>query len=183
MINLPAIRWYVPYLSVVAMILLSLVACQSQGKDSPDIERITVEDLSKRPPIGRLGKPLGTLVTIEGVYVLEPDGKSDPRRAMTKEAWRRFRIETVDGKRLPKPVDYEIVRDRLIRKMKPRNGERFKLLGFESGHFYGAPEEAEDLLTDTIARRNPVPFRFETVFQAVKDEIKNISERDAYERQ
>lgn len=141
----------------------------------------SIELLGEQPPLGRLGKPLGTLVVIEGSYRLEPEGKIGGP-VVTKTPWRRLRIEKVDGTVLPLAVEFEIDHSLLIEKLQPTHGERFRLRGYETGGFVGFPKAAEGLLTDTVGRAYG-RFTFHSSFYALRDEVTGISEKDAFSRQ
>ena len=85
-------------------------------------------------PMGRLGQPLGTYLTIEGVRMEE--GKVGTRTLL---------VDTVHGKKLSSPIGVwvENAKDPGLPK-----GEKCIIRGYESGEMIGLPEavaEAENM--------------------------------------
>ena len=98
----------------------------------PQIVLITVSQLQQQPPIGLIGKPLGSRVIVEGVV----------GRAMMANP---FSIARVDNKALPQPVLLDI---RGIKPLKP--GIRYKFEGYETGEFSGVPGWAASIQDQCI---------------------------------
>lgn len=159
----------------VSLLVLLCSVCRAEYQLS---KVCSIEQLSEKPPVGRLGQPLGTVIVIEGTYRLEPDGEIGGF-IVTKTPWRRLRVDKVNGTELSAAVEFEIDHDLLIQKLDPKHGEPFRLRGFETGGFVGYPEEAEGLLTDTVARAYG-RMAFHSSFYALRDEVTGVSEKDAF---
>jgi hypothetical protein len=96
---------------------------------------ITVDQLGRRKVTGKLGHPLGAIVTIEGqaaddTYTRE---KADAGRTL-------LRIESVNGKQLRREVVFPFVVIETVSIATPSVGTRFKFVGFETGEFIGMPD-------------------------------------------
>src|SRR5258708_5073756 len=100
-------------------------------------DTIHVSTLSRAKVIGELGRPLGEIVTIEGIASDAADTrkKSDMGAVL-------LRIRTVNGK----PLKSEIVLHFLPFQDAPINapsaGAEFKYIGYETGEYDGVPEKA-----------------------------------------
>jgi hypothetical protein len=120
---------------------------------------IRVSDLSGLNVIGTLGKPLGTVVTVEGVVA--PD---DERRLKSDEGETLLKISKVTGE----PLHHEVILHfRLLSFVSieiPKPGDHFKLVGYETGGFTGIPAEA----FKHIPQATTTGYQFEVHFQALK---------------
>jgi hypothetical protein len=116
-------RWMVGKAGVVAVVL---AAVGMMGADAPRArQRITFEELnSQYQLIGDLGKPMGTYMTLEGIY----------REGMP--FW--MEVDTLDGKKLEKPMRV-VIKD-LDVKFKDK---RVVVRGFESCGIEGRPMDPE----------------------------------------
>jgi hypothetical protein len=81
-------------------------------------------------PVGLLGRPLGEYLTIEGT-------RYEPKPAVMVDTSRTLLVDTVNGKKLSKPVPIYIATVRLL----PKEG-RCVFKGYESGRMGGTPPAA-----------------------------------------
>jgi hypothetical protein len=99
--------------------------------------------------VGRLGSPLGTIITIEGTRVVG-DGKYHLRV---------LKVDHVNGDELPTPVEIDLIffsdsirnltptgnpiksSDPILEISEPRVGDRVMYKGYEDGLMVGVPEE------------------------------------------
>ena len=81
-------------------------------------------------PLGLLGRPLGEYLTIEGV-------RYEPKPALMLDTSRTLLVDTVNGKKLPKPIQVHVATVRVL----PQEG-RCVLKGYESGRMRGTPPAA-----------------------------------------
>jgi hypothetical protein len=113
------------------------------GKTSADqppepAKPIPASDLHNRPVIGRLDRPLGTIVVVEGVVA---DGSYT--KAKGDEGQTLLRVRAVNGKRLAEEQVFYFGA-LLERPEKPRVGTTFNYSGYETGGFVGLPTKAFD---------------------------------------
>jgi hypothetical protein len=104
------------------------------AREQTAVEPITVADLTRRPVLGRLGQPLGKIVTIEGVFA---DGNLTKMKM--DDGWILVRVRVVDGKRLEKERVFQYEQSR---KASPKVDSEFKFIGYETGGFTGIPGDA-----------------------------------------
>lgn len=110
--------------------------------------------------IGRLGKPMGTVVTnIQGQLISEPkQGKSGLVTAA-------LRVSKVDGKALPKAQVVGVV-FRLSEGMPSVHANDIvKFSGYESGSFIGTPDAAREALGKDAS---PLDWKFESTVHVIK---------------
>ncbi len=109
--------------------------------------------------IGKLGKPLGTIATVDGEMISEPKlGKSSRVTAA-------FRVTRVDGKPLKQGQIVGLV-FRTSEGIPPFHAnEIVHLSGYESGTFIGTPRDARDLLGKDAS---PLDWKFETTIYVIK---------------
>ena len=84
---------------------------------------VTVAELRNRMPIGELGKPLGTQLTLTGAW---------PKQAQLIA--NAMEVTEINGKRLLSPIQISIRGNPQI-----REGVNFRLEGYEAGEFSGDP--------------------------------------------
>jgi hypothetical protein len=96
---------------------------------------IRLVDLRENGVVGLLGRPLGTMVTVSGVAMAnDQHRKGDDGEPMF------LRITSVDGARLPRPVDFAFRKAHdVVDVPEPMDGKRFTYRGFETGRFEGVP--------------------------------------------
>lgn len=134
---------------------------------------LSVEDISSSTVIGRLGKELGQVFTIEGKIV------ADTSRAKGRDGMFLVEIEIVDGMKLSNPVafvDADISHDWFIRpKDRPMNivGRRLKLAVYETGIFDGLPKG--DRYSPVIAGHG---FHFRSRLRVVHDFAEGLEKHD-----
>ena len=122
-----------------------LLAPRAPAKEGDGKLRVSVDDLGKTAElIGRLGKPLGTWVTVKGTWALPvPDAKDDSLR---------FTVTYVNGAKLKKPVEFDVALvqavDRRGNDVTPKfenrdkfDGQAWTLKAYETGRFHVAPPE------------------------------------------
>ena len=106
------------------------------------MERIRVSDIGDRILIvGRLGYPLGDLVTIEGEWML-PEALQ--RGLQSKDTDLKLRVTTVNGNRLDESILIPVmwvspIIDRQGLAVTPKAGDVWEARGIESGRFHGIP--------------------------------------------
>lgn len=112
--------------------------------------------------IGKLGEPLGTVVTIDGQMV------SEPKLGKTGQATAALRVNQVNGK----PLKREPILGMVFR---PSTGvpslhvpESVHLSGYETGAFIGTPDDARDSLGSDASRFD---WKFETTIRVIKSEV------------
>ena len=162
-------------LCVVAAISALLVGrsllvpgASAQQKAAP-IE-ISVDEIGKNLIlIGRLKKPLGTLMTIRGKWSY-PDGR-------VKDYSLRFTVTHVDGQELPEPVEFNVAQLKVVTKAgsnaipsyeshKQLVGVEWTLRAYETGSLYVVSEEAY--------RNEPTPSALPYWFDRFTPEINGV---------
>lgn len=132
-------------IALVAIAFVAVIA-SSQGAEPTTAVRVT-EIGGDVQLIGRLGEPLGTMLTVVGTWSF-PDQSAGP----TKDYSLRFSISHVGGNRLPHPVVVPVhsvhVTERNGTNAIPdaRNhvtldGQRWTLRAYETGRFTVVPDE------------------------------------------
>lgn len=130
--------------------LFSIVATSTPivADDNATIKRIDVGDLNRTVElIGRLGHPLGTMLTIDGTW-----GYPDQSGGPTKEYSLEFAIHSVNGKRLARTLTLKTGSVHVIDKsgsslIPPHNrhaeldGVSWSLRAFETGQYTVMPDE------------------------------------------
>ena len=149
----------------IRMILIAALFCGgcSEGwhcpfapKPCPAVKSVSAADLgTKVQVIGRLGRPLGTMVTIRGqaVQPVDPNNQSSAEKVPPN----LFRVQSVDGQTTT-PVDIEIILP--VDEKFPANGPA-GWMGYEDGSFEGAP-------TDAANGSQPASRSFITKFHALQ---------------
>ena len=122
--------------------LFSLTQTQAPEKSKHE-EMISVEALRPEKVRGLLGQPLGTVVRVTGESVA---GDSTLPRTLAGKTI--LKIETVNGKRLEKPVYFPITRGP-SKLAEPANGERFDYWVHEFGSFDGVVIPPKELGIET----------------------------------
>ena len=123
-------------------------------------EEIQVGDIGNKVTlIGRLGKPIGTVVTIEGQLISEPkQGKSGQISAA-------LRVNKVDGKPLEKAQVVGLIFRASAGLPSAHANEIIQLTGYESGAFIGTPDAARDLLGKDAS---PLDWKFQSTIYVIK---------------
>lgn len=109
---------------------------------------ILIDEINSRGVLGRLGHPLGTVLTVEGVVFC---GDAVPNKNHEGRIW--LDVQTVDGQSLDEterfqfdlkefaPHGIDIDDDDLPPIMTESHGDGFKCLVFETGGFTGGPRD------------------------------------------
>jgi len=138
----------------VALLMVLSAALPVFSADRKRTIAISVEDIgTKVTLVGRLGEPLGKLMEVKGTW-----GYPDAR---VKDYSLRFRVSHVNGKRLPKPVEFNVAQVKAATRSgknaipqfkdhKTLEGVSWTLRAYETGRFRGVPEEL-----DTAASASP----------------------------
>ncbi len=126
---------WIPINLALASTLIFSVAGFAQPQPSPEVDQEllnlmrAMEDAAEhsnvRAPTGKLTNRLGHLITIEGIQ--------HPKADSIKGGARQLLVDTVNGKKLPRPVAIHVNRFKI-----PPN-ERCILKGFEDGKMVGTP--------------------------------------------
>ena len=121
---------------LTAVTAWSVAAAQRQSARS-NIKPIHVSQLNRSKVIGSLGRPLGEVVTIEGIAA---DENYTRRKADTGEIL--LRVQAVNGKSLKREAILNFHPYEGTEMKRPSAGMRFKYVGYETGGFSGIPEAA-----------------------------------------
>lgn len=135
-------------LCFAVLLMRSGADSQAEPKEKKPVQSVAAADLgSSVHVIGRLGKPMTELITIEGHW--------EEKEYIAKGSQYFFRVTKVDDEALTPPVDFdpdivEIIDDDAVGGKKVRLGENWSFQGMELGQFryavsnqweafYGAP--------------------------------------------
>lgn len=128
-----------------AIALRFAIAPSAAAQDAEDKIEIPVEEIGKKAVlIGRLGRPLGTMVTIQGKWAL-PD-------ARVKDYSLRFTVTQVDDVKLEKPIEFNVAQIEAVDKRGESvipdfknhptlHGKSWTLRAYETGRFHITPPE------------------------------------------
>ncbi len=118
----------------------------------PPVQKVLASDIGTRVQIiGRLGYPLGELVTIQGSWIRPRGLPNQPPKDDTPY----FSVTSVNGKRLETPVKFDFFSKTWGAKDIPaEEGPVWEMRGCESGGFRGTPREVRD---DALSGPNPPP--------------------------
>jgi hypothetical protein len=123
-------------------------------------EEIFVNDFGgKVTVVGRLGKPLGTIVTMEGQLV------SEPKAAKTGRSTAAFRVNKVDGKPLETGQVVGLTFPISLGTPPVHVNDIVRLSGYESGAFIGTPSAAREQLGKDAS---PLDWKFESTVYLIK---------------
>jgi hypothetical protein len=101
------------------------------------VKSVRADEIGTRAQIvGRLGKPMNTIMNLRGVWRGAPPAQAKPDLRL------RFHVTEVDGKKLPEPVVFVdgLVDIRGESKPKPEAGAIWELRAFEAGQFRNSVE-------------------------------------------
>jgi hypothetical protein len=123
-------------------------------------DEIRTEDIeSKIILVGKLGKPLGTVVTISGQIL------SDPKQIRSGQYVGAIRVNKVNGQTLTKAATVGLLFRRSEGIPSVHAHDIIEFSGYESGAYTGTPDDARDLLgTDA----SPLDWKFETSITVIK---------------
>lgn len=122
---------------------------------------ITLSELNKSRIIGCLGRPLGSVVTIEGIVV-----DDYYRKMKSDEGETLLKVQKVDGKALSGEIIIPLRQEPSESVKKPLPGYHFRFLGYETGSFTGMPEEVFRYIPQAATEG----FQFRTYFLVVRVE-------------
>ncbi|MHC9543455.1 MAG: hypothetical protein AB9903_28425 [Vulcanimicrobiota bacterium] len=122
---------------------------------------ITLSELNKSRIIGYLGRPLGSIVTIEGTVV-----DDCYRKMKSDEGEILLKVQKVDGKDLSGEIIIPLRLEPSGAVKKPLPGYRFRFMGYETGSFTGMPEEAFRYIPQAASEG----FQFKTYFLVIREE-------------
>lgn len=149
--------------SAAAVAAAVLVGFGPTRADKPPEKRkpIPVAELEAAGVLGRLGQPLGTVVTIEGVVADEKyeRPKIDDRQIL-------LLVRRVNGTKLAKEQVF-CFSDPTKSFAQPKANAAFKYLGYETGGFEGVPEQ----VWEHFGRSAVAGFGFQTHFHFLRDEL------------
>lgn len=143
--------------TVLAIGFRLAVAPTAAAKDEGGKIQVSVDDLGKTAElIGRLGKPLGTWVTIKGTWAL-PISSAKPSGL-------KFTVTHVSDTKLEKPVEFDValvkVVDRRGNDVTPKfenrkkfDGRTWMLKGYETGRFHIEPVEYDAAIGAQVSQR------------------------------
>lgn len=129
--------FYIATAAALALAFRFEVAPSAAAKDGDGKLQISVDDLGKTADlIGRLGKPLGSWVTIKGTWALPKN--------VAKDYSLRFTATHVNGMKLPSPVEFNIGQVRAVdrhgkdvlpdfKEQRKLDGRTWTLKGYETG--------------------------------------------------
>lgn len=132
---------------------------KEEKKEKP----IPIMDVWTRGILGQLGHPLGTVVRIEG----EVEAYDGLKHGKALEGKTLLRVKLVNG---TEPKEGVLFGLDFAKADKPKVGEKFKYIGYETGTFEGHVARNE-------LYKDPIPFAwhdygFVTTFDIIKDELK-----------
>ncbi len=166
MVRYPFGRWRVAFAVVIVGVVLVIVApvfappAEEQKQRVPQRSVLASELGGTVPVIGKLGQPLGKLVTIEGRCA-----KGAVLRKKGLESATIVFVETIDGKAAQERCWVEIWPYGPSREQSAKPGTPCKLLGYETGGFRGSPDGAMEASGETFADHR---WCFITHFEYVK---------------
>ena len=144
---------------IIAAILFLTIAttCFLQAED------VQVTDFGGSvTPIGKIGKPLGTLANIEGQMI------SDPKQGRSGQMTAAFRVTKVDGQKLTKAQTVGL----MFRHSQGMPGihaqDIVQLSGYEAGAFVGTPDSARDLMGKDAS---PLDWQFESMVYVINAQV------------
>lgn len=108
--------------------------------------------------IGKLGKPLGTVATVEGQMI------SDPKVGRSGQITAALRVMKVDGQQLPKAQTVGLMFRHSQGAPAVHAHDMVTLTGFEAGAFVGTPDAARDQMG---ADASPLDWQFESLVYVI----------------
>ncbi|CAN1209335.1 hypothetical protein TUMEXPCC7403_03865 [Tumidithrix helvetica PCC 7403] len=121
----------------------------------------SVDALNQTPPIGALGVPLGSIVTISGSVSQNLQGSKSDRLDLA------LTVERVNERPLPKPVIIPFQLFMTAQVSQPVLARKFRYVGYETGGFTGIPSEAFQFVP-AVASTSHV---FRTNFQILQEDL------------
>ncbi len=131
-------------ITAICLSVLILAVSARADRPAPKPIDIPIDQIGREVRlIGRLGHPLGEMMTVEGSW-------GGPK-GLEKESSLRFFVSSVDGKPLENPVEFYVervnARNKSGAKVTPASGDRWTMHAFETGDYFGAvPKKYTDEL-------------------------------------
>lgn len=152
-------------------IALDIHSATAFGIDGESGE-VTVEQLADMSVIGKLGKPLGAIVTIEGTFK-----DMTFTRAKADEGRVELIIDMVDGEAIADPMSFEFRKASRGPSAKELDGLRFKIIGYEVAEFRGDVKGAGEFDDRPVVARASRQFGLYSDFIVLR-EIKDQQRKD-----
>jgi len=141
-------------------LIIAIMLCVIGAPLFLQAEEIQVSDIgSKVILIGRLGKPLGTVATVDGQLI------SEPKQGKDGQVIAAFRVNKVDGKPLEKAQIVGLIFRASAGISPVHANEIVQLSGYESGAFIGTPDGAREMLGKDAS---PLDWKFQTTIHVIK---------------
>ncbi len=152
----------IPALTLMKLKFLAIILlCSFTNSLVLGAEEIQLSDIGGQVTlIGKLGKPVGTVVTnIEGQLI------SDPKQGASGKITAALRVNKVDGKALAKAQ--VVALEFLASEGMPRvhANDLVKFSGYEGGAFIGTPAAAREILGSGAS---PLDWKFESIVHVIK---------------
>lgn len=116
----------------------AVMVASSKAKEDKVVRQVHVSDIPDRVQlIGRLGHPLGDLMSVSGKWYL-PEGTAN---SVPKEVILRFRVFKVNGKQLDVPIEFDhgLVSPVDSKPTKAQQGDIWNLRAVETGGMRDLP--------------------------------------------
>lgn len=151
-------------IAIAASAAVSIGCVSSEGQTTQPDRPMSLHEISQRGIEGLLGIRLGTIVTIEGEVVA-----NQSRSKMDSVEPFFLRIDSIDGRPLTAPVQYRFTPSNMLRSIKrPKVGDKFRYVGYETGEFVGSPKDEAEYLGELAT----TDFLFRTRFEIIADKPK-----------
>src|ERR1700677_2785937 len=141
-------------------LIFAILAWSIVTSYSLQAEEVRVDDFGDNVTIiGKLGKPLGTIASVEGQLV------SESKQGRSGQISAALYVSKVDDQRLPKGKAVGLI-FRFSQGMPAIHAhDLIKLTGYESGAFVGTPDAARDPLGKDA---QPSDWQFESMVYVIK---------------
>lgn len=147
-------------------LIIAVTLCVFGTSNFVQAEEVQASDIGGKVIImGRLGKPLGTVVTLDGQMV------SAPKTGKSGQVTAALRVSEVNGQPLKRAPIIGLI-------FRPSAGvpsfhvqETVHLSGYETGAFIGTPDGARDSLG---SEASPFDWKFETTIRVIKLEAAKV---------
>jgi hypothetical protein len=144
-------------------LIIAIMLCVIGASLFLQAEEIQVGDIGNKVIlIGRLGKPLGTVATIDGQLI------SEPKQGKSGQITAAFRVNKVDGKPLEKAQIVGLAFRASAGIPSVHANEIVQLSGYEGGAFIGTPDDARDILGKDAS---PLDWKFQTTIYVIKLQV------------
>ena len=147
---------------------LSPRGARAQERGGTTMLHVRASDIGSKVAIGgRLGVPLGRVVTIRGEWSRRD---ASGRVVSPKEGGLRLVVSTINGDRLERPLDFRAyllspILPHLFEDFPPAKGDVWEIRGIETGSYLGVPDEVFQELPDLASPAMAFEFGFYTEFK------------------